>query len=500
MTHVHSPHSQDHRAALFSMTGAPKLMRQRHLTFLRRGLEGVSSGYSGLDAARPWICYWILHALDLLDSVPDDVGSRVVDWLSRCRNSDGGYGGGPGHFSHLAPTYAAVLSLLIIGTDEAIASIDRAGLYNFYMGVKDARTGGFHMHKDGEVDVRGTYTAIAIADLVNVLTPELRAGVAGFAARCQTLEGGFGGEPGNEAHGGYAFCGLAAVSILDELHRIDLDAFARWLADRQMRVEGGYQGRTNKLVDACYSFWQGGSTALLADALGGRAAIPLFKPAKGSAAAGSAAGPEETLVAGAGAGTGAGSGAGASTGASSGVGAGTGASAAAGGADASDGGMAADGAAAAAITAAAARGGVSIEVIDDDGSALPVDTADDADTVPPLRDDAMLDSARLQRYTLLCSQQKEGGLRDKPGKPRDYYHTCYSLSGLSIAQHCFSEPGRVFVYGDASNLVARTSPRHNIRVERVARARAEYGDLVCEDARLRALYSASVAGDGASDA
>ena len=23
-----------------------------------------------------------------------------------------------------------------------------------------------------------------------------------------------------------------------------------------MRLEGGFQGRTNKLVDSCYSFWQ----------------------------------------------------------------------------------------------------------------------------------------------------------------------------------------------------------------------------------------------------
>lgn len=25
-----------------------------------------------------------------------------------------------------------------------------------------------------------------------------------------------------------------------------------------MKYEGGFQGRTNKLVDGCYSFWQGG--------------------------------------------------------------------------------------------------------------------------------------------------------------------------------------------------------------------------------------------------
>lgn len=30
-----------------------------------------------------------------------------------------------------------------------------------------------------------------------------------------------------------------------------------------MRLEGGFQGRTNKLVDGCYSFWQGGAFPLL---------------------------------------------------------------------------------------------------------------------------------------------------------------------------------------------------------------------------------------------
>jgi prenyltransferase beta subunit len=30
-----------------------------------------------------------------------------------------------------------------------------------------------------------------------------------------------------------------------------------------MKLEGGFQGRTNKLVDGCYSFWQGGVFPLL---------------------------------------------------------------------------------------------------------------------------------------------------------------------------------------------------------------------------------------------
>ena len=37
----------------------------------------------------------------------------------------------------------------------------------------------------------------------------------------------------------------------------------RWLCNRQMRYEGGFQGRTNKLVDGCYSFWQAGAFPLI---------------------------------------------------------------------------------------------------------------------------------------------------------------------------------------------------------------------------------------------
>jgi protein farnesyltransferase subunit beta len=32
----------------------------------------------------------------------------------------------------------------------------------------------------------------------------------------QTYEGGLGGEPGNEAHGGYTFCGVAALVLAGE--------------------------------------------------------------------------------------------------------------------------------------------------------------------------------------------------------------------------------------------------------------------------------------------
>jgi prenyltransferase beta subunit len=37
----------------------------------------------------------------------------------------------------------------------------------------------------------------------------------------------------------------------------------RWMVSRQMTLEGGFHGRTNKLVDSCYAFWQAGTFPLL---------------------------------------------------------------------------------------------------------------------------------------------------------------------------------------------------------------------------------------------
>jgi protein farnesyltransferase subunit beta len=47
-----------------------------------------------------------------------------------------------------------------------------------------------------------------------------------FVVACQTYEGGLGGEPGNEAHGGYAFCGLAAMVIMKQTHLLNIQNLA----------------------------------------------------------------------------------------------------------------------------------------------------------------------------------------------------------------------------------------------------------------------------------
>ena len=46
-----------------------------------------------------------------------------------------------------------------------------------------------------------------------------------------------------EAHGGYSFCGLAALMFLNKGHLCNIDTLLKWAANRQMRVEGGFQVR-----------------------------------------------------------------------------------------------------------------------------------------------------------------------------------------------------------------------------------------------------------------
>lgn len=50
---------------------------------------------------------------------------------------------------------------------------------------------------------------------------------------------------------------------------MDMPSLLSWLSSRQYAPEGGFAGRTNKLVDGCYSHWVGGCWPLVEAALNG---------------------------------------------------------------------------------------------------------------------------------------------------------------------------------------------------------------------------------------
>ena len=389
-------------------TSVAVLQREEHVAYLLKSLRRLSAGFVVLDASRCWLCYWITHALALLgEALPADVADDVVAFLALCQRADGGFGGGPGQMAHLAPTYAAVCCLATIATDAAAAVVDATAMRAFLMRCKDETNGGFRMHDGGETDARGCFAALAVAHLCGVEDMSaLRAGVAGFVRRCQTHEGGIAGEPGAEAHGGYAFCGLAAVTLCGKsLARdaLDLNELARWLTHRQGAVEGGFMGRTNKLVDGCYSFWQGGSFPLLGLLMREK------EKEKENGEQGEAC--------------------------------------------ANEGG--------AAETTRAKSGDPRKQNVSDARGA-PACALFPAAVSRDSRDSTSLglafNSRALQGWLLLCCQLPNGGLQDKPGKGRDHYHTCYCLSGLAVAQHF----GRDGTLGPSANLLEKINPVVNV--------------------------------------
>lgn len=53
---------------------------------------------------------------------------RVIETFTAAQNASGGFGGGHGQASHIAPSYAVVLSLAMVGGPDALNMIDRKSL------------------------------------------------------------------------------------------------------------------------------------------------------------------------------------------------------------------------------------------------------------------------------------------------------------------------------------------------------------------------------------
>jgi protein farnesyltransferase subunit beta len=164
--------------------------------------------------------------------------------------------------------------------------VNRKSMWH-WLGRLKQPDGGFRICEDGEEDTRGAYcalVAISLLDLPLELPPDSPArkagletfndGIGTYISRCQTYEGGIAAVPGGEAHGAYVFCALGCLSLLgsprETFHKyLDIEALIGWMSCRQYAPEGGLAGRTNKLVDGCYSHWIGGCWPLMQASLNG---------------------------------------------------------------------------------------------------------------------------------------------------------------------------------------------------------------------------------------
>lgn len=248
-----------------------------HINFLDKVLNGkkpLANHYQRLESGQPWLFFWTTTALSVLNyKLP--FPAYILAYLKEMYNE--GFQGSTYQLAHVASTYAAIGCIVNIGTEEAFKLVDKKQMKSFLMKMKKTSVdegsdmtkwnvspkNAFEMHQNGEFDLRALYCAVAVADILGFANDaDFKEGIGDFISSCQTYEGGISCIQLAEAHAGYTYCGLSALILLGELEKINKEKLIEWYVNRQTK-EGGFNGRINKRVDACYNFWVGSIGKLL---------------------------------------------------------------------------------------------------------------------------------------------------------------------------------------------------------------------------------------------
>ncbi|KXN73774.1 terpenoid cyclases/Protein prenyltransferase [Conidiobolus coronatus NRRL 28638] len=229
----------------------PVLNTQSHVQFIKNlDNHGNSIEYHYSLHLKLSGIYWGSTALFLLGK-PDTLDSEeIVKFLLSCQTEDGGFGGYPGHDSHISYTLSAIQILVLYNRLDAI-DIDKVANYIADLQVD---SGAFKGDKWGEIDTRFCYIALNALTLLNKLTLIDIPKLTQYIIKCQNYDGGFGAVPNAESHSGQVWCCVAALCILNQLDLIDRDSLCWWLSERQLPC-GGLNGRPEKKEDVCYSWW-----------------------------------------------------------------------------------------------------------------------------------------------------------------------------------------------------------------------------------------------------
>lgn len=137
----------------YNRHGIINLDRERHISFLHQCLKKLPPRFTAADPSRPWIFYWCLNGLATMGEDVSSYRESLLATVRSIQNDTGGFGGGQGQMSHLACTYAIILSLSIVGGQELYDVIDRKAMWK-WLGALKQPSGGFQVAINGEEDVR----------------------------------------------------------------------------------------------------------------------------------------------------------------------------------------------------------------------------------------------------------------------------------------------------------------------------------------------------------
>ncbi|PVD19709.1 hypothetical protein C0Q70_20200 [Pomacea canaliculata] len=159
-------------------------------------------------------------------------------------------------------TYTALASLLILG--DNLARVNKEAVLAGLRALQQ-KDGSFSCVPEGsETDMRFVYCAACISYILNDWSGVDTTKAVDYITKSISYEGAIGQGPGTEAHGGPTFCAVASLFLMNKLSStLSAQQCARLQRWCIMRQESGFQGRPNKPVDTCYSFWVGATLQLL---------------------------------------------------------------------------------------------------------------------------------------------------------------------------------------------------------------------------------------------
>jgi len=239
------------------------------LSYIKRKLNRVSFPKDD-EFFAVWDPFYMLYPMFMMDysnnEEVENYKKLTCEFLRNHKNKYCGWSGLRYDHPSLIPLYGTIILIGIIGTEEAYGLIDKSEFYQYLLKCKN-EDGSFSASPGCEFDLRSTFSAIFIAWILDILTPEITENVIEYTLQCMNYDGGFGPFPNCESHGGYTYSGVSILHILGKLDLINTDLLVRWLADRQCPYGGGFNGRTNKLVDTCYCWWVGSPCRTMSDYL-----------------------------------------------------------------------------------------------------------------------------------------------------------------------------------------------------------------------------------------
>ena len=246
-----------------------KFLRIQHISYISEKMKNVRF-YMNDELFETWSPFYqflpLLVTGNKTDIDIEDYKQKSIEFLKNHKNSVCGWSGYLVEDPSFIPLYGLTIFLGLLGTEEAYELVDRKAFYDYIMKCKNP-DGSFSAYPGAETDLRSTFAALFIAWMFNIITPELSDKLVEFTVSCQNYDGGFGPLPNCEAHGGYTYSAIGILTILNRMDAVNLNKCARWIADRQMPFSGGFNGRTHKLVDTCYTWWIGSPARTIANYL-----------------------------------------------------------------------------------------------------------------------------------------------------------------------------------------------------------------------------------------